>query len=72
MIRWFTPRAGQFASKSADGYYAVGHEDPRSLSHCAYHIEAAFALPKEIGIGDTLADAQRVCQEHFERLHPAA
>lgn len=62
-VQWFTPRSGQFASTSADGYYLVGLALPDG-THQAYHREAAFAIPKLIGRGDTIHDAQRTCESH--------
>lgn len=68
-LQWHTPRAGQWASKSADGYYAIG---PRNKTldgdpYEAFYIEALWAIPKRIGLGCELTDAQRVCDEHHER-----
>ncbi len=65
-MQWVTPRhdMSPFVSESADGYYRVGHCDQASLTYGAFHVEAVWARPREIGRKDSITEAQNVCEQH--------
>lgn len=64
-MQWFTPRNDpDYVSKSADGYYAVSAKHPGEFM--AHHIDAVWARPREIGLANTLAGAQDVCEQHLQ------
>lgn len=66
--QWFTPRNDrEWLSQSSDGYYRVGFPAGPGWPFTAYHVAALWAKPEHIGNGDSIADAQQVCEQHAAR-----
>jgi hypothetical protein len=70
-MQWVTPRnQPEFVSMSADGYYGIAAEQlqgdgaHRMTRYAAYHIEAVWARPHQIGGAATIVLAQAVCEVH--------
>lgn len=68
-IMWHTPRATNWHVKSSDGYWGI----TKILGKfSAFHIEAAFAMPKQIGHADSIEEAKQICEEYKAALKAAA
>jgi hypothetical protein len=65
-ITWIKQPAGEpFIAKSAEGYYGV--VKGAGLAHgdfTAFHIEALWASPTELGVGSDLELAKLICEQH--------
>lgn len=62
-MTWRTPNyegGHLWAAESDNGYYRIGHGAP----FIAYHVEALWARPVEIGQSVTLDLAKQVCEYH--------
>lgn len=74
-LTWIQQRGAgsSFAFKSSDGYYGIAKG--ADLAHgdfTAFHIEALWASPAEIGVGSDLELAKHICEQHRERVSAPA